>query len=214
MGRRRADGWAPVVLATLGGGLAGFVALAELRLGPILAAGAGLGAYALLLVVLDRVWPRPAVTSEPADTVEDATVALLAEAELCARRLDAAADAASGPAAVALRAIGARARVIAAHVTADPARLPTLLRAFTYYLPAAAELGEDRARLAPQADARRLLEIDDTLARLADAFAGFERQALAPDLQELDLDLRLIDQALASDTSPGEGPRSQARRDD
>jgi hypothetical protein len=204
--RRHGGGsWAAVGGAALLAGLIGFGLLVEARTGPLVAAAAALGAYFAIVAALDRLLParpRPPVAAPDAAAPADADeplVTLLADAEVCAARLDAASKALRGATGLQVADIAVRARALVRRVMEDPGRLDPVLRAFTYYLPAAADLAEDRARLSEAAGTARLNEIDATLARLAEAFAGFERAALEPDLRDVDIDLRLLDQALKSD---------------
>jgi hypothetical protein len=74
-----------------------------------------------------------------------------------------------------------------------------IVRFFTYYLPETTHLVTARLSLSPQMNAERLNEIDATLARLVEAFAAFEAAARAPDLESIDLDIRLLDQALKTE---------------
>jgi hypothetical protein len=84
-------------------------------------------------------------------------------------------------------------------VTADPSKLAPVMRFFTYYLPATSDLVEDRLKLADHAGAARLAEIDSTLARLGEAFGAFRSAVLEPELQSVDLDITLLDDALDAD---------------
>jgi hypothetical protein len=84
-------------------------------------------------------------------------------------------------------------------VSSEPQKLTPVLRFFTYYLPSTADLVMDRIKLAPHAGSARLAEIDQTLMRLVEAFDGFQNAVLAPDLQSVDLDVELLDQALNAD---------------
>lgn len=196
-------GWLSVVVALALAASVGGILLAELRTGPLVAAGVALAAYFLVHNGLERALPRRRDMLESSPGVEasaeDAIVALLADAELAATRLDAMGKAARGKTSLTLRELARLSRSVAALVMQDPNRLDSVMRLFTYYLPAAADLAEDRARLTGSAGQGRLSEIDHTLDRLAVAFASFERAALEPDLRDVDIDLRLIDQALSSD---------------
>jgi hypothetical protein len=72
----------------------------------------------------------------------------------------------------------------------------SILRFFTYYLPQTENLVNTRLRFSGQMTQMRQDEIDETLKRLVDAFAAFEATARAPELKSVELDLRLLDQAL------------------
>jgi 5-bromo-4-chloroindolyl phosphate hydrolysis protein len=198
-------GWASVLTALAVAGAMGGVLLAEVRTGPLVAAIVALIAYFILHAALERTLPKraaktPSIAAPLAGT-EDAIVTLLADAEVAAVRLDAVGQATHGTPGLRVRELARLSRAVALLVMQDPSRLAGVMRLFTYYLPAAADLAEDRARLTGAAGQARLREIDSTLARLTEAFAGFERAALEPDLRDVDIDLKLIDQALASDNA-------------
>jgi hypothetical protein len=74
-----------------------------------------------------------------------------------------------------------------------------ILRYFTYYLPETANLVTARLKLSPQLAQDQIDEIDQTLQRLIEAFAAFEAAARAPDMKSVDLDIKLLDQALQSE---------------
>ena len=84
-------------------------------------------------------------------------------------------------------------------VTDEPAKLSSVLRFFTYYLPSTADLVSDRIKLANLAGNQRLVEIDHTLARLQEAFTGFKAAIIKPDLHSVDIDISLLDEALDAD---------------
>jgi hypothetical protein len=87
-------------------------------------------------------------------------------------------------------------------VASHPEKLTPILRFFTYYLPATADLVSDRLKLEAHAGQARLQEIDHTLGRLQEAFASFERAVVEPDLASVDLDMELLDRALKDDLAP------------
>jgi hypothetical protein len=105
------------------------------------------------------------------------------------------------PAALALvtQSLESDGRAILESVTQTPEKLHSVLRFFTYYLPSTADLVMDRVRLAPHAGQARLEEIDHTLQRLMEAFAGFRAALLQPELTSVDLDISLLDTALDTD---------------
>jgi hypothetical protein len=195
--------WAWTGASFLGAGGLGFILLTEFRSGPILAMLAGLGAYYVLAFHLPQALSRgeggdSARQLQFADTA-DPRVELLVEAHQHIASL-AVARAHMPMAAMAnVNALHDHAKAITALVSAQPEKLNPVLRFFTYYLPSTADLVMDRIKLAPHAGDARLAEIDQTLARLVEAFAGFEAAVRAPDLESVDLDVTLLDQALDAD---------------
>jgi hypothetical protein len=189
-----------------GAGL-GFLALTELRAGPLIAGLVGLATYFLLafgvpkrldrsvqggVEFLDRAGNDP--ISDP-----DPRVDLLVEAHQHTAFL---AEAQSQlPLAVGeiVNTLHRHAIAIITGVSSEPDKLAPVLRFFTYYLPATADLVSDRIQLASQAGQSRLAEIDQTLTRLIEAFASFEAAVVAPDLQSVDIDMELLDKAMDSD---------------
>lgn len=124
---------------------------------------------------------------------------LLETAEPHAARLDAAARA------IPEKALAARfshlaeaARAIFLRLEAEPGRLDAVQRFLTYYLPAAANVAEGAAALFEQArpDAERLTEVRQAADRLDAAFATYADNLVLADLSRLDLDLKLLGQAL------------------
>jgi 5-bromo-4-chloroindolyl phosphate hydrolysis protein len=93
----------------------------------------------------------------------------------------------------------ASAKAIVDSTFKSPHRLAPILRFFTYYLPATADLVRDRLKLADRAGSQRLTEIDAMLGRLVDAFDAFETAALAPEMASVDMDVELLGKALSVD---------------
>lgn len=186
------------LLASLG---LGVLLLTELRAGPIIAAMGGLSLYFLLTFVLPK-----RLASSPAEDdvqaladVDDPRVDILVEAHQHLATLAAARPHVPDQVAADLDGLVQHGHVIVETVTAHPERLDRVLRVMTYYLPSAADLVSDRINLSTRAGPQRLEEIDATLGRLRAAFDAFEQAALAPDLEAVDLDVELLDQALKQD---------------
>jgi hypothetical protein len=183
--------------------LIGFALLAELRVGPIVAGIVGLGAYALLAYGvpyrLGRTTRGEDIVTISDPPYEDARVELLVEAHQHIAVLSGAKQ--NLPLALGdpLNQLHARATSILEEVTANPEKLNSVLRFFTYYLPSTADLAMDRVKLAAHAGNERLNEIDQTLFRLVDAFKGFEQVVLTEDLQSVDLDIELLEEAINAD---------------
>lgn len=186
----------------------GFLLLTELRAGAILAALGALGAYLLMAFGVPRrqaaiasVGPDAALSAKNgiAAPSDDPRVELLVEAHQHAATLGAARLHMPPAIATNVDALHRHSLAIIKHVTTAPEKLTPVLRFFTYYLPSTADLVMDRIKLANHAGSARLEEIDQTLSRLVEAFAGFEAATLEPDLHSVDLDIELLDQALKAD---------------
>ncbi len=192
-------------LCVIMGTAVGFLALSELRAGPIIGSLVGLATYFLLAFALpNRIKRRlqgPDVSL--ADTEQyvdrDPRVDLLVEAHQHAATLAAAQVQMPLVIGDIVSNLHRHAVAIIDEVSNEPEKLTPVLRFFTYYLPSTADLVMDRIKLAPHAGSARLNEIDQTLTRLGEAFAGFQAAVLAPDLQSVDLDVELLDQALNAD---------------
>lgn len=102
---------------------------------------------------------------------------------------------------------------VAAAVSRRPARLSRVQRLLTYYLPASVRLGEgfrilegasrpDAARL--QATARMIGQLDTVFARHADRLS-------APEIEGLDVELKLLADAIRAE-GPGSAPAPTATR--
>jgi 5-bromo-4-chloroindolyl phosphate hydrolysis protein len=178
----------------------GFMLLTELRVGPIVAGVAGLAAYGFLAYVIPaRVRPNTPgnlSSSGPSPPSNDPRVELLVEAHQHAATLSAAKSQLPLKIGEISHRLSADAHAIIDAVTAQPEKLAAVVRFFTYYLPSTADLVMDRVKLAPHAGRERLSEIDQTLVRLTEAFAGFKAAVLQPDLESVDLDISLLDDAL------------------
>jgi hypothetical protein len=194
--------WAWTALSFLAATGTGVLLLLELRLGPVLASLAGLGVYFLLAFLIPQSLSGRASEVGSADVEigeEDPRVDLLVEAHQHIATLVAAQGEMPLEIGHIVHSLRKHARAILDEVTGHPQKLSHVLRFFTYYLPSTADLVKDRVKLAPHAGSARLAEIDQTLARLLEAFSGFQGAVLAPDLESVDLDVELLDQALTAD---------------
>ncbi|MFZ4405910.1 MAG: 5-bromo-4-chloroindolyl phosphate hydrolysis family protein [Paracraurococcus sp.] len=169
--------------------------------------GAGLGfpiAFAgglLCGVVLTAVLHRPGLAeSIPSGGRGDLVRKLIAEAEPELARLHAAAAALRDP------ALGSRFASMAATTTgvmqalaADPARIGQGQRLLTYLLPRAAQIAEGLRLIEAQAapDAERQRRLTEITVRLDEAFTRTKDRLAEPELRALDLELKLLEQALA-----------------
>jgi hypothetical protein len=179
--------------------LTGLALLTELRAGPIIAALGGLGIYALLAYVIPKQLDpntSPEALDVPASIPDDPRVELLVEAYQHVATLAAARHDVPLVLGDTVNRLLGDAEAIITAVTEQPEKLNVVLRFFTYYLPSTADLVMDRVKLASHAGATRLNEIDQTLNRLTEAFAGFKAAVLAPDLASVDIDMELLDDAL------------------
>jgi 5-bromo-4-chloroindolyl phosphate hydrolysis protein len=180
--------------------LLGFMLLTELRVGPIVAGLAGLAAYGFLAYVIPARVPSGKTdnppSSPPSPPSDDPRVELLVEAHQHAATLSAAKSQLPLKIGEIAHRLSADAHAIIDAVTAQPEKLAAVVRFFTYYLPSTADLVMDRVKLAPHAGRARLDEIDQTLVRLTEVFAGFKAAVLQPDLESVDLDISLLDDAL------------------
>jgi hypothetical protein len=181
--------------------LLGLVALVEMRAGPFIAGALGLGAYGFLAYVLpQRVRSAEAdETSQPIAQNLDPRTELLVEARQHLATLAKPSTKIPATVKATIKRLAEEGTAITDEVTENPDKLNGVLRFFTYYLPATADLVQDRIKLAPHAGTERLAEIDQTLERLLEAFSGFRAAALEPDLASVDLDVTLLDDALDAD---------------
>lgn len=87
------------------------------------------------------------------------------------------------------------------HIKDQPARAMAVRRFLTFYLPNAAAISEGWCTLEGNAvpSAQRMAQTREVMAALKDAFLKFENQADAPELQELDLNLKVVKDSLKAD---------------
>jgi hypothetical protein len=121
---------------------------------------------------------------------------IIADAEPARIRLEAAASVADAQLGTQLRSMVARVKEVAAGLEADPTRLSDVQRLFTYYLPATADLLAARGALVGTGETARLAEIDTMMGKLGQAYDDFAARLSGHDARSLEIDLRLLDQAL------------------
>jgi len=85
-------------------------------------------------------------------------------------------------------------------------------RFLTYYLPAAADVAEGAVAIFAQArpDTGRIAEVKATAERLDAAFATYADNLVLADLSRLDLDLKLLGQALDEDHTRAAAPAASS----
>lgn len=181
--------------------------LVEVRSGPIVAGLVALSLYGFLTVGLPRLIQRKATADLPSPPEldpedDDPRHALMVEAHQHLMSIRAAIPVVPLDVGHVLDALVRHGLTILDTVASHPEKLNPILRFFTYYLPATADLVSDRQKLEAHAGQARLQEIDQTLARLQEAFASFERAVVEPDLASVDLDIELLDRALKDDLAP------------
>jgi hypothetical protein len=190
-------------ISFVGASLVGLTLLVEARTGPIIAGLVGLAIYGFSAYVLpNRVRSGQAdgrIDTAPTSASPDPRVELLVEAHQHLAILTKTHPKLPASLKAVVKKLGEDGSAITQAATANPDMLTPVLRFFTYYLPATADLVQDRLKLAPHAGAERLAEIDQTLLRLGEAFAGFRAATLEPDLASVDLDITLLDDALDAD---------------
>jgi hypothetical protein len=197
-----------VIFGSLAVSLAvGGALLVELRSGPIVAGLVALSLYGFLTVALPKLIRRKTALDEPSPPEldpedDDPRHALLVEAHQHLMSIRAAIPAVPLDVGHVLDALVRHGLTILDTVASQPEKLNPILRFFTYYLPATADLVSDRLKLEAHAGQARLSEIDQTLGRLQEAFASFERAVVEPDLASVDLDIELLDRALKDDLAP------------
>lgn len=87
------------------------------------------------------------------------------------------------------------------HVKEQPGRAMAVRRFLTFYLPNAASIAEGWCTLEGNSapSPQRIAQTRDVMLTLKDAFAKFETMADAPELQELDLSLKVVKDSLKAD---------------
>jgi len=97
-------------------------------------------------------------------------------------------------------AIAASGRAVVAELEAAPEALASVQRLLTYYIPRAAELGEGYADMeARGVGAERRAAIADLLDKLQHAFAHYRDQLADQELAALDVEIKLVGEALTDD---------------
>lgn len=97
--------------------------------------------------------------------------------------------------------LAATAEGILDHVKEQPGRAMAVRRFLTFYLPNAASLAQGWQTLEGNSNPsqERMTKTREVMAALQDAFAQFENQADAPELADLDLNLKIIKDSLKAD---------------
>jgi 5-bromo-4-chloroindolyl phosphate hydrolysis protein len=87
------------------------------------------------------------------------------------------------------------------NVRADPSRAMAVRRLLTFYLPNAASIAEGWVALEGRAtpSPERMAQTGATLRSLNEAFAKFSDDMVEPQMQTLDIDLKVVNDALKSD---------------
>lgn len=124
---------------------------------------------------------------------------VIEEARKDIQNLRAASNAASGEMGENLRAMVMSLDRIERDLIADSSGFMQAERLFTYYLPAATTILEARGRAAADLDDTKLIAIDAIMGRLASAFKNFALRLHAKDDKAIEIDIKLLDQALASE---------------
>jgi hypothetical protein len=105
-------------------------------------------------------------------------------------------------------AIAAAGRGVVSDLEKAPDGLSAVERLLTYYTPRAAELAEGFQQLeARDTDPARRTAIADLLARVQDAFTHYRDQLADQSLKTLDVDMRLVSEALADDIGDASAAR-------
>lgn len=87
---------------------------------------------------------------------------------------------------------------VVAEVEKNPGRLTSIQRLLTYYLPAAVRLAEGYAALERKRhpSEKRLRETRDMIGRLDGIFSDYADRLVMPEVEGLDVELRLLDDAI------------------
>lgn len=192
--------------STLLAGGAAAVALPALALGahlPLPIAGA------VAAAVFAGVWllaPGPTARTLDVDalteTQDDTARALIADAQGSLARLRAAgAGVRDAQMKAGVEKLQATADRVLSDLRASPDRVMAVRRLLTFYLPNAASLAEGWRALEQTArpSLERVAQTRSTMAALDDAFTRYADDMQAPQLQTLDLDLKVLNDALKAD---------------
>lgn len=192
--------------STLLAGGAAALALPALAFGvhlPLLVAGLASAA------VFAGVWllaPGPTARSLDVDALTEvqdgAARALIGDAQAALVRLKAAGDGVRDPQMkAAVETLEATAARVLQGLRGSPDRAMAVRRLLTFYLPNAASLAEGWRALeaTTRPSPERVAQTRSTMAALVDAFTRYADDLQAPQLQTLDLDLRVLNDALKSD---------------
>jgi hypothetical protein len=145
----------------------------------------------------------PTPQAEPLDAAsQDTADGLIAEGRAALTRLQFACRGLKDPAMKAeTKRLAGTAERILLDIQADPSKAMSVRRLMTFYLPNAASVVEGwralegRALPAPE----RILQTRETMTHLNEAFDRFSHQLVAPRVQTLELDLKVLNDALKTD---------------
>jgi hypothetical protein len=100
-----------------------------------------------------------------------------------------------------VQSLSATADKVLGRVKGSPDRAMTVRRLLTFYLPNAASIAEGWETLEQNADPspQRIAQTRDVMGALNDAFAKFATEADSPELQDLDLSLKVVKDSLKAD---------------
>ncbi|HEX3945543.1 MAG TPA: 5-bromo-4-chloroindolyl phosphate hydrolysis family protein [Rhizomicrobium sp.] len=100
-----------------------------------------------------------------------------------------------------VQGLGGTADKVFARLKGNPDRAMSVRRMLTFYLPNAASIAEGWETLERNADPspQRMAQTRDVMSALNDAFGKFATEADAPELQDLDLSLKLVKDSLKAD---------------
>lgn len=101
----------------------------------------------------------------------------------------------------AVQGLSVTAEKILNNIKGDPARVMAVRRFLTFYLPNAASIAEGWRTLESNTSLSptRVAQTHDVMSALGDAFKKFASDADAPELQELDLNLKVVKDSLKAD---------------
>jgi 5-bromo-4-chloroindolyl phosphate hydrolysis protein len=169
----------------------------------VLALGAGAVAFiGLVLLLAPRKLFEGIDVSKVGRGKLDLTRQVLVEAMPSVSRLkDSVADIRSPKIKAIVERLSGTAESIVSGVEKEPERLSSVQRFLTYYLPSAAQLAESYSVLEKQRnpDPTRLKEAETVITKLDNAFSHYADSLMESDLSGLDVDLRLIEQAIKED---------------
>ena len=100
-----------------------------------------------------------------------------------------------------IKLLGMKADKVMREVQGDPGKVLAVRRLLTFYLPNAASVAEGWRALEHKQDpsSERVTQTRETMAALNDAFTQFADELHEPQMQTLDLDLKVLNDALKAD---------------
>jgi hypothetical protein len=224
--RARAAQWQARMTQAVLGGVAAGVMLSVVFLNPWVGLGLGWAAYGIImgLPMPPPRLPAPAREREKIGIDENAiargqrTVAdtVLGEAHRDLIRLrDAGRAILDAEGRGAIGRMGRTAHEVIREVEAEPNKLAAAQRLLTYYLPRAVSVAEgigvlERRRVP---DPERLTQALGMLVKLESAFTHYADELASEDVSELDVDIRLLEQALRQDIGAVPAPEPVVRKE-